>query len=194
MKVLFLGPRDSSIYKLLRKTDTVKRTSQPVTRAMTKGMDWLVSHRYTRRVPGKILELFPKNNINIHLGLSGHVRGVHPVFWSALMDKLFGYTMHRMVQQFDAGPIYICNLADIYYPQQQTFRSLWDNLERQAANSFQINWPQLKTGEMHPELRSICGHYYSKREFDETKWVMDKGWDTLITTAKERYENRNRGE
>jgi len=93
-----------------------------------------------------------------------------------------------MTSQFDAGPVLSWGAKALYYPESHTFRSLWNEINYEATASFVRLWSaDLLT---NPESKPI-GRYHSKAEFDELKWVLEPdGWDTLITVAKERYENR----
>jgi len=94
MNVLFLGPRDSSVLAALRldalrRADKVRMTSKPIAshdvwNGKFRGVDWLISHRYTHRVPDGVLSKFSDRNLNIHLAgllqctLRLHVRLHHP--------------------------------------------------------------------------------------------------------------------
>lgn len=190
MKVLFLGPRDSSILAYLRRTDHVRATRCPIKSSDPRvaWADWLVSHRYTYKVPSEVLEQFGGDAINVHLGLCGQHRGVHPVFFTALADGNFGYTIHRMVSRFDAGPVYTFGAREFFYMNDHTFRSVWNQINDDATEAFKVFWDT--GGICIPEDKPL-GTYYSKADFERLKWVLEPdGWDTRITVAKERYENR----
>lgn len=64
----------------------------------------LVSWFWTRKLPGRWLELPPRGAIGIHPSLLPRHRGPNPYFWSIdAGDELTGVTAHRLTEEYDTG-------------------------------------------------------------------------------------------
>jgi hypothetical protein len=197
MKVLFLGPRDSCVLRTLRRTDRTRATSCPVTPRKVRDAEWLISHRYTHKVPPEVLAKFDGRTMNIHAGLITHHRGVHPVFFSALLRLPLGFTIHRMTDAFDLGKVYIIHESVVCFSTACTFREIWNSINADICYKFRRWWPQVKDGVAVPPRtlpRHKTGRYFSKVSFELLKSLLYNGWDSKIHKVKELYENRNRGE
>jgi methionyl-tRNA formyltransferase len=66
----------------------------------------LVSWYWTRRLPRRWLELFPRGAIGVHPSLLPRFRGPNPFFWSIDSgDHWTGVTVHRLTEEYDRGDI-----------------------------------------------------------------------------------------
>jgi methionyl-tRNA formyltransferase len=75
--------------------------------------DLIVSTVFPWRIPENVLRMAPLGAVNAHPTLLPRYRGTGPLKWMLWNDERFGgWTLHRMVSDFDAGPI----LAQTRFP------------------------------------------------------------------------------
>ena len=70
--------------------------------------DILISAYFQKRIPEKILSLFPHGGVNLHPARLPHFRGPHPIHQMVLQDawrECGGVSLHRMTQKFDEGDL-----------------------------------------------------------------------------------------
>lgn len=98
--------------------------------------DLIVSTVFPWRIPDDVLQMAPLGAVNAHPTLLPRYRGTGALKWMLWNDESFGgWTLHRMVSDFDAGPI----LAQTRFPIDddddipalhhrifETFGDLWD--------------------------------------------------------------------
>jgi len=71
-----------------------------------KEKEFILSVGLHEKVNGDLLLACPNGLINFHYSLLPRYRGCFPVFWQCVQRDLeFGYTFHKMNEQFDSGPI-----------------------------------------------------------------------------------------
>ena len=68
--------------------------------------DALICWAFAWRIPPEVLEIPRFGTVNYHPSLLPRRRGPNPLAWTIRTgDSHFGVTWHRLVQEFDAGPI-----------------------------------------------------------------------------------------
>lgn len=68
--------------------------------------DLLVSWFWTRKLPGRWLQLPARGAIGVHPSLLPRHRGPNPYFWSIdAGDELTGVTIHRLEEEYDTGTL-----------------------------------------------------------------------------------------
>lgn len=86
------------------------------------GGDVLFSVHWPRLISASILESY-ELAINIHPGYLPRYRGMYPIFWALKEGGPVGVTVHEMIPQLDAGPIFWRELVD--YSQNETGGDVW---------------------------------------------------------------------
>lgn len=97
--------------------------------------DLIVSTIFPWRIPDEVLQMAPLGAVNAHPTLLPRYRGTGALKWMLWNDESEGgWTLHRMVSDFDAGPV----LAQVRYSiddddiealmvkLQRSFPALWD--------------------------------------------------------------------
>lgn len=191
MRVLFLGPRDSCVYRhlcLVDDTHIVREKLAPGG-SLFGWAEYIVSHRYTHYIPKEVLDLYPRRAINIHAGLLPEVRGVHPVFWSVLEGIPLGFTIHYMSEKIDHGPI-LHEWSQSLIRRTGTFRLVYEKITDEISWLFQREWQAIKCGRCDKDAYwpSYKGRYFSKKLFEEVEpVVLTEGWGTSFPDAQRRY-------
>ena len=113
--------------------------------------DFLICHGYDSIIKPDILELFPKNHaINLHTGLTVQYRGRYPTVFPIIDSKSeAGITIHVMVEEVDAGPVYA--QAKVYVDDMDTAETLYHKCSGAGLEKFKQIWPDIKSGKLQPK-------------------------------------------
>lgn len=175
MKVLFLGPETSGIYKYLSMVESDLLSYQaPVSE--TFGADIIVSHGYRYKVPDEVLAQCPA--INCHISFLPWNRGADPNLWSWVNATPQGVTIHLMTERIDSGPI--LHQRQVTLDENGTLRTTYDHLQREMLRLFAQNWPIA--------IPDIIGWYPPADQWivnkatDRSKvaHLLTEGWDTPV--------------
>jgi folate-dependent phosphoribosylglycinamide formyltransferase PurN len=89
-------------------------TEELVREIGARRIDYILSIAATQILKKRILNSPTKMCINIHAGLLPNYRGFNPSFWCMLNgEKTTGITIHKMVEELDAGPIIMQQEIDV---------------------------------------------------------------------------------
>lgn len=92
------------------------------------GLDLLVCYGFSWRLPRAVLRIPRYGVLNVHCSMLPKYRGPAPVLWAIRNgDPHLGVTVHRMDEQFDAGPI-LAQQEGIPIPDEVTPENLWTGL------------------------------------------------------------------
>lgn len=91
-------------------------------------LDLLVCYGFSWRLPRSVLRIPRYGVVNIHCSMLPKYRGPAPVLWAIRNgDPHLGVTVHRMDEEFDAGPV-LAQQDGIPIPDDVTPESLWTGL------------------------------------------------------------------
>lgn len=175
MKVLFLGPETSGIYKYLAMVEPDLLSYQaPISE--TYGADIIVSHGYRHKVPWKVLDACPRS-FNCHISYLPWNRGADPNLWSWIDDTPKGVTIHQMDEGIDSGPVLLQRMVAL--GNDGTLRSTYDHLQRELLRMFGYFWGG-KLYDIEPEYQVglYTEHFASERQF--VSHLLTEGWDTPV--------------
>jgi methionyl-tRNA formyltransferase len=178
LKILFLGPPDSSVLKAIPEP-IYDQTELPLANA--PDVDLVLSHRYKHIVPAHTLSESRARWVNVHGGLTYHHRGVYPNFFSWLHGFTSGVTLHLMDEGIDTGPILNYLFADFPDKDILTLRNTWEMLDLDAASMVKREWKMI-IGENPPAgwLKPTYGDLYTRADFRKYWPRATKGWDTPV--------------
>lgn len=92
------------------------------------GLDLVVCYGFSWRLPRSVLQIPRYGVVNIHCSMLPKYRGPAPVLWAIRNgDPYLGMTVHRMNEEFDAGPV-LAQQGGIPIPDDVTPKSLWTGL------------------------------------------------------------------
>jgi methionyl-tRNA formyltransferase len=114
-------PEAAELSEMLAQAGTM---AQPLTRAglADELTAWVAALQPTAvlvltfpwRIPAAVLALPPQGFINFHFAALPGYRGPEPTFWQIRNGEAFGaVTAHRMVAEFDAGPVLVATPVPI---------------------------------------------------------------------------------
>ncbi|MFD5720932.1 methionyl-tRNA formyltransferase [Streptomyces sp. NPDC127036] len=91
-------------------------------------LDLLVCYGFSWRLPRSVLRVPRYGVVNIHCSMLPKYRGPAPVLWAIRNgDPYLGVTVHRMDEEFDAGPV-LAQQDGIPIPDDVTPENLWPGL------------------------------------------------------------------
>lgn len=100
-----------------------------------------------------------------------------------------------MDEGLDTGPIIKVGYTEIFYPHVTTFSFAHAKVEAEMVAGLYLLWDKILDRTYQTQYNDpLAGNYFSLKQFNEIKWVLDpdKGWHTPIRKAKERYEDSRR--
>lgn len=181
MKVLFCGPKSSTL-DFLRETEEVIQTEFPVGQiAETVGAEIIVSHGYRRIISSLALSTTPA--VNLHIGFLPWNRGAHPNFWSIYEGTPGGVTVHHMNEGVDAGPIIAQRRVE---PEPtDTLRTSYERLQHAVTDLFIDHWPEIREGtvETRPQTAPpgyTPGSWHPAQDLPDLRL----GWDTPVAELR----------
>ncbi|MHB8669432.1 MAG: formyltransferase family protein [Acidimicrobiales bacterium] len=125
-------------------------------------VDWLVSAGFRHIIPVEVLDRVP-HNCNVHISFLPWGRGAHPNVWAIVDGEPAGVSIHRMVREVDAGPVYVqtqvlVSLADLG-------NTLYARLEDAAVALFERHWAQIRSGSIDPVVQQGEGSIHRTSDF-----------------------------
>jgi methionyl-tRNA formyltransferase len=92
------------------------------------GLDLVVCYGFSWRLPRSVLRIPRYGVVNVHCSMLPKYRGPAPALWAIRNgDPDLGVTVHRMNEEFDAGPI-LAQEDGIAIPDDVTPQTLWPEL------------------------------------------------------------------
>ncbi len=150
---LLLAARRSSLAPLLRALEP----------------DLILCERFAWRVPDDALAAAPMGGLNGHASLLPRARGPNPIGWSLREGDELGYTVHRMVNDFDAGRI----MAQKTLPlsDEDSFLTLLPRFREAALASFREALERVEAGD--PGRPQDASKATQARDFEEAYRELD---------------------
>lgn len=126
--------------------------------------DVIFSFYYRRMIVSEILAIPKIGAFNLHGSLLPRYRGRCPVNWVIINgEKLTGVTLHYMIDKPDAGDI--VGQKEVAIDYQDTAKTLYDKLCRQAALLLDELLPLIKRGEIPCSKQNLAaGSYFGGRK------------------------------
>lgn len=123
--------------------------------------DWLVSAGCRFIIPPEILRQ-AGDTVNVHTSLLPWGKGANPNVWAILDGEPAGVSLHRMVADVDAGPVFAqravaTTLGD-------TARDLYLRLQAEAITLFENTWPHIRAGTVKAAPSNSGGSRHRKAD------------------------------
>lgn len=177
MRVLFLGPSDSSILAHLHQVGVdVIQTSNIIA---DETADIIVSHGYRHILRQETLDRFPVA-INLHVSYLPWNRGADPNFWSWLDNTPKGVTIHHIDAGIDTGDV-IARREVEFEGDEWTLASSYARLQDELLDLFREVWSLVNEGRA-PRIRQEEGGSFH-RSADRAPYdkLLSDWWDTPVT-------------
>lgn len=109
------------------------------------GLDLALSVHFPYIVPPEVLAIPDRGWLNLHPAYLPHNRGWHTPTWAILDGSPAGATLHRMVEEIDAGPIVARRRVTIF--PHDTADTLYARILRAERTLFEDVWPRVRVGD-----------------------------------------------
>lgn len=146
MKVLFLGPNNSSLVEVLKKfgEEVIPWQEKIDPKVLSKYLpDFIVSFGYRHIVPNFVIEAFPRKIINLHISYLPWNRGADPNFWSFICDTPKGVSIHFMDNGLDTGALIA--QKKIQFGPNETLKSTYEILQHEIVILFKQHWHEIRS-------------------------------------------------
>ncbi len=195
MNILILGPERKELTLYLESFgDTVKTTEQKIISQseIVGWADFVISYGYTHIIRKKVLNLFPRKAINLHIAFLPWCRGSYPNLWSFLFDTPKGVTIHYLDAGVDTGDIIVQEKVEVQA--DDTLRTSHDRLITALEKLFYKRWPEIKSGRIRSTPQQADFPEFFERDRDRFEHLLTDGWDTpvagLIGAGIEQIKNK----
>lgn len=181
MKILMLGPERVAMKSALESFgDTVSFMEEKITPGCepAKCADFLISYGYRHIIGQKVLDLFRRCAINLHISYLPWNRGSDPNLWSFLEDTPKGVTIHYLDRGLDTGDILV--RKEIVHRPDDTLRSSYNRLAEAIELLLMQVWSDIRAGKHPASPQPPGGTSHRLSERDRFAHLLSKGWDTPV--------------
>lgn len=181
MNILLLGPeRKEMVIYLESLEDAVKTTDQKITSSspLIEWADYIISYGYRHIIRQKVIDLFPRRAINLHIAYLPWCRGSYPNLWSFLNDTPKGVTIHYLDAGVDTGDIIAQEKVE--YKPDDTLRSSQERLIDTVEKLLYKKWPEIKSGCTKSTAQPADFPVFRKKDREQFKHLLKDGWDTPV--------------
>lgn len=197
LRILVIGGFANEVAAIIRNHGDEAIVADSVSASVTTELvrhcrsDALVSFGYERRIAQQVISA--TRCLNLHGGLLPWNRGPNPNLWCWLDDTPKGVTIHRMTEEFDAGPILVQRESVGLEPREFSLRSSFLHFLDEALDLLMQSWPALRDGTVaevaQPEMG---GSTRTLRDEHALRQLMQDGidWplDRFVALARERLD------
>ena len=138
-------------------------------------VDWLVSAGCRFVLRASELDAV-QDNCNLHTSFLPWGRGANPNVWAIAHREPAGATLHRMVPEVDAGPIFAQRSVPIVFG--DTADTCYQKLEDAAVELFAEVWPRVRDGSLVPNEAAPGG---STHRVADARALADIDLDDVVT-------------
>lgn len=186
MKVLILGPPESSLTSIIR--DSGSRTVERSERidpdyVKTEGIQFAVSYRYRHIIKPDVLSILPERVINLHISYLPWNRGADPNLWSFLEETPKGVTIHYVDQGIDTGDIIVQKRICFPSP-SETLASTYEKLNEEIVELFRRHWPDIATGKCPRKKQPPGGSCHRSEDKQKYMHLLTDGWGTPVAKIR----------
>lgn len=181
MKILFLGPDESSLLAWLRtQEDSVAQTAEPIDLAKLAELDpdFLVSFGYRHIIKPDVIARYEGRAVNLHISLLPWNRGADPNFWSIVDETPRGVSIHYLDAGVDTGDIIA--QREIAFSDSETLRTSYSLLTRSIEELFFEVWPLVRVGTCPRSPQNGAGSAHRSRDKEHLAKLLTEGWDTTV--------------
>jgi methionyl-tRNA formyltransferase len=141
-----LGERVAPIVHDLHDAVVEVESLDALSAAVKEGpVDWLVSAGFRHIIPMRLLDA-ARDTCNVHPSMLPWGRGANPNVWMIALGEPAGVSIHRMVPEVDAGPIFA--QASVPTTFGDTADLLYNRLLDRASELFASAWPAIRAGQL----------------------------------------------
>jgi methionyl-tRNA formyltransferase len=146
--------------------------------------DLLISDRYPEIFPRQWLHSKKFLCVNVHPSLLPKHRGSYALFWSVMMDKKCGVSIHELTPELDGGDVFL--QKEFEYTEDMTLRGLYHE-SRKTSEFLLLDLIEILTSESDlipkpQEINAIKKHMKAQTEILISQ--LPDGWDTQISEAR----------
>ena len=184
MSILFLSnnPQVSdTLYNwLVSREERVIYQSEPINRAFVEdyAIHFIVSYNYQHIIQQDVLQMMPRQAVNLHISLLPYNRGFSPNIWSFIDKTPSGVTIHEMDAGIDTGDILLQQRV-VFDPEKETLRSSYNKLHEMIQALFCENWGRIQTLRIEPKKQIGAGTVHTKADESFFAPIVDYD-DTII--------------
>ncbi len=182
-KILFLGYKDSLIFKWLKDIgESVIQSSEKITPQFIHlhNIQFIISYRYGYILKKNILDLFPNRAINLHISYLPWNRGADPNLWSFVENTPKGVTIHYLDQGVDTGDIIIQKKLE-FDIDNETLATSYRKLQTTIQQLFKQNWQNIKNEQCKKQKQKGKGSLHKIKDKNNLSCFLTKKWDTPLT-------------
>lgn len=151
--------------------------------------EFIVSYNYNYIITSDIINFMNGKIINLHISLLPWNRGFSPNIWSFVDDTPKGVTIHQISPELDCGKI-IYQKECCFNPDNETFVSTYDKLNRTIVELFKIHWEEIRNGDYTLSIQQGEGSYHKKKELDRLMEKIPFKWEDNIGEFLNRYHQQ----
>jgi methionyl-tRNA formyltransferase len=187
MRVLFLGPGDSPVYRYLHHcadTDLSQISELVCLSALVQDPpDMLILHGYRHILSSDIVRAFSPRIINLHISLLPWNRGSDPNLWSFLEDTPSGVSIHVVDEGIDTGPVLAQRAVSM--KTDDTLRTSYQRLQDALLSLFMEEWPAMRAGQVSAFPQQGSGTTHRHRDIEPyLPLLQERGWDTPVRSLR----------
>lgn len=180
MKLLFLGYNSCKVLEYFKSKYSVFQTQEKLPNPQfVDQFEWVISYGYTHIIKEDIISRVKNPIINLHISYLPYNKGFYPNFWSFKDNTPKGVTIHHIDKGIDTGDILIQKLVNFSSEEdnlEKTYNRLREEIEKLMIN----NWESIIQGKIQPTTQVGEGTYHFKKELNNYKYLLTKGWNTKI--------------
>lgn len=187
MKILFLGPSESSLVNFLQnlKNEVVvfeEKLNEEIIKEINP--DWVISYGYRHILSNPIIDFVYPKIINLHISLLPWNRGADPNLWSFVDNTPKGVSIHLLTKGVDTGDILVQKEVVFGDIEKQTLGSTYLLLKQEIELLFIKNWEKIKNQELIPFQQSGKGSYHNSIDKNKIVQFIPHGYETKVTQIK----------
>jgi len=146
---------------------------------------YFICHGYDTVLKPNVINMVNVGNaINIHTGLIDQYRGRYPTVFPIIDGKReAGITIHQMIPEVDAGPVY--GQAKVPVEDMDTARTLYDKCMGAGFSLFEQLWPDIKTKRCRPiSIDTSHSRLITKKDCPSLEMTLNSNPDQLERTVR----------
>lgn len=183
MRILFLGPSDSSLIAFLQDSgDDVAATEERLDPKFLRERppEFIVSYGYRHILKKEVLDQFPDRAINLHIALLPWNRGADPNLWSFVEQTPKGVTIHYLDEGIDTGDVIV--QKEVSFSDTETLRSSYATLKHELEKLFRLHWSDIRAGRCPRFKQAGQGSFHRARDKEALARLLTRGWDTDVAS------------
>ena len=123
----------------------------------------------------EILSLSKEGFYNLHPSLLPFSKGKHPNFWTIRKEEPYGVSIHKVIEEIDAGEIIAQKSISIAW--EDNGGTLYKKSEIECINLFKKTFPKILINKISKTIKNSGGSFHLEKEmFLESKIDLEKSY------------------